>query len=233
MHISREPSDVSAVWFGGVTYNKDLLKRYQGHINVEWCNQAGSIKYLFKYINKGPDRATRVVIQSNNESAIDNSVDEIKEYYDCRYIFACEASCIMFSYDIHYRYPAVVRLRFHLPGQQQVIYDPDDDIDNILDKPSVASSMFRSWLDPRSYLVEFPTKFVWKTKSRKWKPREIEFSVGRIHAVSLKLGEAYFLRILLKKARGPKSFEDIQIVNGEICPTFRDACYTLGRASRR
>ncbi|XP_052619873.1 uncharacterized protein LOC111878714 [Lactuca sativa] len=219
-----------------VAYNKDLLKRYQGHINVEWCNQAGSIKYLFKYINKGPDRATLAVIQSNNESATDNSVDEIKEYYDCRYISACEASWRIFGYDIHYRYPSVVRLPFHLPDQQQVVFDPDDDIENILDKPSVASSMFTSWLECNKIYkqardltyVEFPTKFVWKANSRNWEPREVGFSIGRIHAVSPKLGEAYFLRILLNKVRGPTSFEDIRTVNREICPTFRDACYALG-----
>ncbi|KAI3687642.1 hypothetical protein L1987_81342 [Smallanthus sonchifolius] len=75
-----------------VPYNKLLLKRYQAHINVEWCNQAGSIKYLFKYINKGPDRATLLLEQSNKEDDNNEVVDEIQEYYDCRYLSACEAT---------------------------------------------------------------------------------------------------------------------------------------------
>ncbi|XP_021999308.1 uncharacterized protein LOC110896161 [Helianthus annuus] len=219
-----------------VPYNKILLKRYQAHINVEWCNQAGSVKYLFKYINKGPDRATAVVYSDGDQGQQEKPRDEIKEYYDCRYISACEATWRIFSNEVHYRYPVVMRLPFHLPGQQNVVYGADDDIDNVLSKPSVASSMFMQWMklnekDPAARkltYVELPTKYVWKLEKRCWQVRIKYQTVGRIHSVSPALGEPCFLRILLNKVKGPRSFEEIRTVNGKVFPTFREACYALG-----
>ncbi|KAJ0604200.1 putative DNA helicase Pif1, P-loop containing nucleoside triphosphate hydrolase [Helianthus annuus] len=219
-----------------VPYNKSLLRRYQAHINVEWCNQAGSIKYLFKYINKGPDRATAVVFCEAEGTSIQKPKDEIKEYYDCRYISACEASWRIFSNEVHYRYPAVMRLPFHLPGQHNVVYGADDDIEDVLSKPSVASSMFLKWFELNQRddeackltYVEFPQKYVWNVKDRRWQIRKRYQTVGRIHSVSIASGEPYYLRILLNKVRGPKSFEDIRTVNGELFPTFKDACYAMG-----
>ncbi|CAN0926291.1 ATP-dependent DNA helicase PIF1 [Linum grandiflorum] len=39
-----------------VSYNRDLVVKYQAHINVKVCHKGQLIKYLFKYITKGPDR---------------------------------------------------------------------------------------------------------------------------------------------------------------------------------
>ncbi|XP_021991133.1 uncharacterized protein LOC110887877 [Helianthus annuus] len=204
-----------------VPYNKRLLKRYQAHINVEWCNQAGSVKYMFNDTNP-----------TNKEKP----KDEIKEYTDCRYISACEASWRIFSNEVHCRYPVVMRLPFHLSGQQNVVYGADDDIDNVLSKPSVASSIFVQWMklnetneDARKLTyVDFPSKFVWILKDRCWQVRKMYQCVGRIHSVSPTLGEPYFLRILLNKVKGPRSFEEIRTVNGQLFPTFKDACYARG-----
>ncbi|XP_076939929.1 ATP-dependent DNA helicase RRM3-like [Bidens hawaiensis] len=219
-----------------VPYNKTLLKQFQAHINVEWCNKDGSIKYLFKYINKGLDRATVSLVQNNNGDNPDPNLDEIEAFYDCRYVFACEATWRIFSFDVHYRIPSVIRLAFHLPGEQQVIYGANEDIEDILNKTPNASLMFTGWFEcNKNYdlaktltYAEFPIKFVWKKQLRKWKPRLRGFAFGKVHDAPPAFDEAYYLRILLNKVKGPECFEDIQTVDGVVCENFRDACYKRG-----
>ncbi|CAN1271708.1 ATP-dependent DNA helicase PIF1 [Linum perenne] len=41
-----------------VPYNRNLIVKYQAHINVELCHRGRLIKYLFKYVTKGPDRSS-------------------------------------------------------------------------------------------------------------------------------------------------------------------------------
>ncbi|XP_071740893.1 uncharacterized protein [Rutidosis leptorrhynchoides] len=135
-----------------VPYNRYLLIRYNAHINVEWCNRSRAIKYLFKYLNKGPDRAT-IVIQENvlpthnsahiPEKIID--VDEIKNYLDCRYLSPCEAAWRLFSYDIHFSKPSVIKLSYHLPNQQSLTLHDSQHLSALLQRPSIKETMFTQW----------------------------------------------------------------------------------------
>ena len=100
-----------------VPYNLVVLKRFRAHINVEWCNKTHLIKYLFKYITKGPDRARAVIetfgagascsdshgeaISSLGDQPVNaqkhpDDVDEVREYIDCRYLSSHEAIWRMF-----------------------------------------------------------------------------------------------------------------------------------------
>ncbi|XP_035845357.1 uncharacterized protein LOC118491583 [Helianthus annuus] len=226
-----------------VPYKALLLKRYQCHINVEWCNQTGSIKYLFKYINKGPDRVTASVFQVNKTNEVGpitdtqlnkTKVDEVKEYLDCRYICACEAAWRIFKFDRHYRYPAVKVLSFHCEDGQSIVYDDDSNLRDVVGNPTVKMSMFIEWMKCNQVdefartlkYIDFPRYYVWIRKLRKWHRRKNPYrAVGRIHYVPLSLGDCYFLRILLNHVKGPTSFDDIKTVDGQLYDTFKDACF--------
>ncbi|XP_071718075.1 uncharacterized protein [Rutidosis leptorrhynchoides] len=212
-----------------VPYNAFLLRKYQAHINVEWCNQVGAIRYLFKYINKGNDRVTA--------GLCDEEIDEIKEYNDYRYISSCEAVWRILKFDIHNQNPTVIRLAFHLEDQHSIIFDEEDFIKNVLDQPLVNTSQFLEWMkcnqaceEARQLTyVEFPTNFVWNKQIRLWTNRKrFTGSIGRIHHAPPITGELFYLRILLNKVKGPTSYEDIRTVDGKVCSTFKNACFEMG-----
>ena len=59
------PVALSNCWV--VPYNPFLLKRYNAHINVELSGSMKTVKYLYKYIYKGPDKAmTEVSINAGS-----------------------------------------------------------------------------------------------------------------------------------------------------------------------
>ncbi|XP_019196140.1 PREDICTED: uncharacterized protein LOC109190150 [Ipomoea nil] len=115
-------------------------------------------------------------------------VDEINMYYDCRYISACEVMWCLFSFEVEYRTPPVERLSFHLPDCQSVVFQDDDNINRVLNRESVAQSMFNGWFvanqkypEARELIyIEMPTKFVWKKDIRECHLRKKGFSIGRI-----------------------------------------------------
>ncbi|XP_048604781.1 uncharacterized protein LOC125582235 [Brassica napus] len=215
-----------------VPYNRDLMLRYRAHMNVEWCVQTRAVKYLFKYIHKGPDYASAAMDKEDEDGVI----DEIKTYYDCRYITACESSWRILAFPTHFRTTSVEKLGFHLPDQELVFFDEDEPIESILNKKTVNQSMFLAWfIANRKYAeareltyAEFPTKFVWKSGTREWVPRKRGFAIGRIAHIQPSGDELYFLRVLLNWVRGPTSYEDIRTVDGVLYHTYEDACYALG-----
>jgi hypothetical protein len=113
-----------------VPHNVYLSTKYDAHINVEVCNNIRVVKYLFKYVYKGHDRATIEISHQNNNATEGNVVEanEIKKYFDYHYVFASKATWRIFKFDMHEQFPIVERLQYHFPNQQMVLFDDDDDV---------------------------------------------------------------------------------------------------------
>ncbi|XP_074364745.1 uncharacterized protein LOC141705756 [Apium graveolens] len=115
--VDVRKTDLDNQWV--VPYNRDLLVKYQCHVNVEIYCHAQSVKYLFKYCLKGHDHATVYINKKKKQSKNNNDdrgIDEINAYFDRRYLCGAEATYRIFGLPIHHRSLSVERLPFHLPG---------------------------------------------------------------------------------------------------------------------
>ncbi|KAK9050800.1 hypothetical protein SSX86_030230 [Deinandra increscens subsp. villosa] len=218
-----------------IPHNRDLLVKYRCHINVEWCNQGMLVKYLFNYLNKGPDQATVVIEGQNNRTPVASILqreNEIEEYINCRYISTSEACWRMFSFETQFRSIPVERLPFHEEGANRVYFHDNDRLEDVARRTTLGMSKFTEWftanqLYPQARALtynEFPSQFTWHDSEKSWRPRQRGFSIGRVYYVSPSMGEKYYLRMLLNVVRGPLSFRDLRTVDGVVYNTYMEAC---------
>lgn len=222
-----------------VPYNRDLLVKYQCHINIEICCHAMSIKYLFKYCLKGHDRATVEIRSKKKDNAMstsDGPIDEINQYFDGRYICGAEAAYRIFGFNIHYRTTSVQRLSFHLPNQKNCTFRAEEPLAKVVAREKFKSSQLEAFFalnaidsDARKYTYdEIPQHYVWNEADSLWNTRKRGSQIGRLYYTHHSTGELWYLRLLLTKVRGPKSFKCLRTVNGRLCSTFHEACKEYG-----
>jgi hypothetical protein len=118
-----------------------------------------------------------------------------------------------------------------------VYYNPGEDIlEEVINRHSAMKTTLTEYFtacemheDARllSY-AEFPTKFVWNKKIKKWTPRKQGFAIGRVYFCGPKAGERFYLRMLLNKVKGAISYENLRTVEGVTHDTFQAACAALG-----
>jgi hypothetical protein len=90
--------DVDNCWI--VPYNPFLSAKYDCHTNVETLVSFGSLKYVTKYIHKGPDWAKVEIFQG----------DEVSTFLDSQYVLLCEAMFRIFHFELHCHQHSVTRL---------------------------------------------------------------------------------------------------------------------------
>ncbi|UYV67664.1 hypothetical protein LAZ67_5001520 [Cordylochernes scorpioides] len=222
-----------------VPYSPLLSKAFDAHINVEYCNSVKSIKYICKYVNKGSDMA---VFGLQNPNA---PVNEIDQFQMGRYISSNEAVWRILGFDIHERSPAVVHLSVHLENGQRVYFTEESAAQRAENPPNTTLTAFFQLCASDTFAAtllyhEVPTYYTWNQSTKKWQRRKQGMlhssmvqvfstgALGRVYTVHPSNAECYYLRMLLHVVKGPQSFEAIKTVNGQICQTYREACFKLG-----
>ncbi|XP_050877630.1 uncharacterized protein LOC127081419 [Lathyrus oleraceus] len=117
-----------------VPYNPWLLLKYDCHINVEICSSIKSIKYLYKYVYKGPDCVAMEVHKGSY-------MDEVQQYVDARWICAPEALWKIFRFTLYRLYPSVERLQIHLSNRHQVRFYDHQQIADVLNNERNSKTM--------------------------------------------------------------------------------------------
>jgi ATP-dependent DNA helicase PIF1 len=123
-----------------VPYNPYLLNYFNCHSNFEACGSIKVVKYLFKYIYKGHDRACITV----GDATVDDNnggVDETKQYRDARWVTPPEAFWRIYGFDLSENDPPVMQLQLHLPGMNMVGYHQNQNIGDVLKRQGSEQSM--------------------------------------------------------------------------------------------
>ncbi|POW00864.1 hypothetical protein PSHT_12841 [Puccinia striiformis] len=203
---------------------KFMSLRFDCHLNIEVPYGIAAVKYLFKYIAKGPDRSAMQMEEG----------DETRRFINGRYV-------VHPKFPMSERWPPIQRLALHLENDNMVYFTDSEGLEQRMDSGTAGQTPLTEFfrlnaenavgygVRARSLLYQdFPKYFVWVRGSRfegRKKPSSI---IGRIYYASINEGERYYLCLLLLHVRGPTSYEHLRTVNGTIYPNNRLAAVALG-----
>nr|CDJ90351.1 Protein Y46B2A.2 [Haemonchus contortus] len=125
----KRPNDGRTVQYGSTTldnrsvvpYNRYLALRYNAHLNVEICAMIHAVKYMYKYVYKGPDRAALRMIRTNGDDGV-GAINEIDAFVNARYVCAPESVHRLLGFDLHSKSHTGYRLQVHLPELEGVVF---------------------------------------------------------------------------------------------------------------
>lgn len=143
---------------------------------------------------------------------------------------------------IHDKSHVVTRLPIHLPNEQNITNENDcfeDALVSAVERVTMLLDYFALNLrddEAKNYLyIEIPHYYTFKKVNINgknmfhWvKHRNYFNCLGRIYSVSPTQIELFHLRLLLLTVKEATNFQDLKIVNGELCQTFTAACLALG-----
>ena len=151
---------------------------------MEICRGVDVVKYITKYVYKGPDRTTLQL----------HLHDEVYQYLESRYLGPSEAVWRLLSFRVHEEYPPVAPLAVHLPDMQPIYFPSDACTQELLDRMESGRSTLMAFFHyntlavrqslPRYLYAQMPRFFTWNQRTRLWQPRKKGLAVGRLYHCS-------------------------------------------------
>ena len=119
-----------------IFYNFWLLQKYEIHINVEIYINAKFVKYLYKYIfrkNNHVDIFFNIIITRRinefhaNRQNNEKFVNEIKIFYNVRWIKFCEIVWRIFDFFFDEIKFSIIRFQLHLKNRNRIFINFNDE----------------------------------------------------------------------------------------------------------
>ncbi len=221
-----------------VPYCPALLLLLECHCNVEIAGTVNIIKYLYKYLHKGPDKAKAAVVS-------EEQVDKIKDWQTFQHISSAYALWRIFEFDLCGQFPSVVPLPVHLPCQDRIVFKEGKEKEAVEKSASKLLLYFHrpmcEELDNLTYL-DFFEQFIIDTEKPKKESRTVfqlhtgnhwcarrerGDAIARMHWISPTLSELFYLRILLAKIPA-HSYEELLTYEDKTYGTFQEAAQARG-----
>ena len=231
-----------------VPYNIYLTLRYNAHTNMELATNISVVKYLYKYVYKGGDRAAVCVEEVAPDPAAPIVIDEIKKYVDARYLSASEAFWHLYGFPMQSCYPPVQKLQLHLEDHHRIQYQEGEEVAALnipahttltnyfaIVQAELETPLSAEVLDgnpPATALLytEFPPYYTWNGGQgwqRRKRPKKTD-TIGRMFTAHPTAGERFYLRKLLLHTPGATSYEALRIYEGVTYPTYKATCLARG-----
>ena len=252
-----------------VPHNRFLLLKFDAHINVEIASNISCVKYIYKYIYKGEDRATAKITEvaidglSNADACRTDAArressscgsrrappqqapgaaqrtkrvyDEIEHYVSGRWVSSSAACWRIFSFDTHYNYPSVMKLLVHTKNSERVYFTENFTKDQMLNAQARRTTL-TAWFelnerDPhaRQFLYQdIPEYYTFNQSTRRWTIRKRGEMLGRMCTAYPRQGERFYMRLILTKKAGCRSYDDLYEYNGHRYGTYRECALAYG-----
>jgi len=223
-----------------VPHNKELLKDWNGHANVEFAGSTYTVIYLYKYLFKG---SKKVKLRLTNADDINNN-DEINLYLRGRYLCSMDCYWRILGHDT---YPAptpsvgIVKVVSQQNAGQTMTRNNIPDIIVYFSRPPVLQHLkYTELFNEFTWSYKEPTNFrrnengyyvISLTQITRiiylYKRRDSNPSITRLENIAITAGELFFLRLILYNF-AKDSYTSCYQFNNRSYTTYQEAAVAAG-----